>query len=74
MIIEELKNTSMNLFFIDIFMLGESYHNNHHKHPSSINFGSRWHEIDPMYPVIRLFAWLGIITISKQPVVLVQEN
>jgi len=60
-----LKNTSMNLFFVDIFMLGESYHNNHHKSPSSINFGTRWHEIDPMYPLIRLFAWMGIITIAK---------
>jgi stearoyl-CoA desaturase (delta-9 desaturase) len=60
-----LKNTSMNLFFIDIFMLGESYHNNHHKYPSAINFGRRWHEVDPMYPVIRLLAWLGIIRIPK---------
>jgi stearoyl-CoA desaturase (Delta-9 desaturase) len=60
-----LKNTSMNLLFVDVLMLGESYHNNHHKHPSSINFGSRWYEIDPMYPVIRLFAWMRIITIAK---------
>jgi stearoyl-CoA desaturase (delta-9 desaturase) len=65
----KLKNTSMNLFFIDILMLGESYHNNHHKHPSSINFGRRWHEIDPMYPVIRLFAWIRIIRLPKLAVV-----
>jgi stearoyl-CoA desaturase (Delta-9 desaturase) len=63
----KLKNTSMNLFFIDVLMLGESYHNNHHKYPSSINFGKRWHEIDPMYPVIRLFAALKVITIAKLP-------
>ena len=68
-----LKNTSMNLFFIDIFMLGESYHNNHHKHPSSINFGSRWHEIDPIYPVIRLLARLRIISIVK-PAIAVAEH
>jgi len=61
----KLKNTSMNLFFIDFLMLGESYHNNHHKYPSSINFGTRWFEIDPMYPVIRLFHRLRIIRISK---------
>jgi stearoyl-CoA desaturase (delta-9 desaturase) len=59
-----LKNTSQNLFKIDFLMLGESYHNNHHKHPSAINFGRRWHEIDPIYPVIRLFAWCGILKIS----------
>ena len=43
-----LKNTSKNLFFIDVLMLGESYHNNHHRRPSAINFGFKWHEIDPM--------------------------
>lgn len=61
----KLKNTSRNLLFIDIFMLGESYHNNHHKRPSSINFGKRWHEIDPIYPIIRLLAWLNIIRLNK---------
>ncbi len=60
-----LKNTSMNLLFIDFLMLGESYHNNHHKHPSSINFGQRWHEIDPMYPVIRLLAKMRVIRLLK---------
>jgi len=66
----KLKNTSMNLFFIDILMLGESYHNNHHKHPSAINFGRRWFEIDPMYPVILLFHRLRIIRITKPVVIL----
>lgn len=70
----KLKNTSMNLFFIDILMLGESYHNNHHKHPSAINFGSRWFEIDPMYPVIRLFDRLNIIRIAKVAVVIQQPS
>lgn len=61
----KLKNTSMNLFFIDILMLGESYHNNHHKHPSAINFGRRWHEIDPLYPVILFLGWIGVIQLPK---------
>jgi stearoyl-CoA desaturase (delta-9 desaturase) len=60
-----LKNTSLNLLSIDILMLGESYHNNHHKYPSSINFGVRWHEIDPIYPVIRFLAWLRIIKLPN---------
>lgn len=60
-----LKNTSENLFFIDVLMLGESYHNNHHKYPSSINFGVRWHEIDPVYPIILLLSKLRIIKIPK---------
>jgi len=60
-----LKNTSENLFSVDFLMLGESYHNNHHKYPSAINFGVRWHELDPVYPVILLFNWLHIIKIPK---------
>lgn len=59
-----LKNTSQNLLAIDMLMLGESYHNNHHKNPSSVNFGRRWHEIDPVYPVIRLLCRCKIIKLS----------
>ena len=61
----KLKNRSKNLLAFDVFFLGESYHNNHHKYPSSANFGSKWHEIDPVYYVIRLFARIGIIRLSK---------
>jgi len=69
-----LKNTSENLFSIDVLMLGESYHNNHHKYPSAINFGKRWHEVDPIYPVIRLFARLGIIKIAKPALAVPDEG
>ncbi len=62
-----LKNTSRNLLFIDILMLGESYHNNHHKRPSAVNFGKRWHEIDPVYPIIKLLAWIRIIRLQQLP-------
>lgn len=56
-----LKNTSQNLLSVDLLMLGEAYHNNHHNKPSSINFGKRWHEIDPVFHIIRLLAWCRII-------------
>ncbi|WP_109700429.1 acyl-CoA desaturase [Chitinophaga deserti] len=65
----KMKNTSRNLFNLDVFMLGESYHNNHHKRPSSINFGFRWHELDPVYPVIRLLAFMRIIHLNKPSMV-----
>ncbi len=61
----KLSNTSRNLLPIDILMLGESYHNNHHKFPSNINFGSRWFELDPVYPFILLFNRMRIIRIRK---------
>lgn len=49
----------------DVLILGKAYHNNHHKYPSSVNFGDvRWHEVDPIYLVIRLLHWLHIIRIK----------
>lgn len=64
----KMSNTSKNLFPIDFFMLGERYHNNHHKFASSINFGVKWFEIDPVYYIILLFNRLGIVRIRKQAV------
>ncbi|HZG26327.1 MAG TPA: acyl-CoA desaturase, partial [Chitinophagaceae bacterium] len=61
----KLTNTAKNLFPVDFLMMGEAYHNNHHKFPSRVNFGFRWHEIDPTYPVILFLKWLGIIKIRK---------
>jgi stearoyl-CoA desaturase (delta-9 desaturase) len=69
-----LKNTSENLLSVDILMLGESYHNNHHKFPSALNFGKKWHEIDPIYPVIRLLGWLKVIQLPKTAPVYTGEN
>lgn len=70
-----LKNSSRNLCSIDIFMLGESYHNNHHKNPSAVNFGRKWHEIDPVYPVIKLLHWLHVIRlVNRKPVASIYKN
>ncbi len=63
----KLKNTSKNLLPVDVLMLGESYHNNHHKYPSSVNFGTKGHEIDPVYPVIRLLHGMKVIKIKQVP-------
>jgi len=60
-----LKNTSTNLFKVDFLMMGEAYHNNHHKNPSATNFGFRWYELDPTYAIIKLLNRLKIIRINK---------
>ncbi len=62
----KLNNTSKNLLPVDFLMLGEAYHNNHHKYASSINFGVRWFELDPVYPVILFLNFLGIVKVKKQ--------
>ena len=61
----EVKDTSKNLLPVDFLMLGESYHNNHHKFGSRPNFGVRWFEIDPVYPFILLFDKMRIIRLNK---------
>jgi stearoyl-CoA desaturase (delta-9 desaturase) len=57
----ETDNTSKNLFKVDLLMLGEGYHNNHHKYPSRPNFAAKRGEFDPVYPVIVLMEKLKII-------------
>ena|ERR1051326_7838946 len=60
----KVKDTSVNLMPVDVFMMGEGYHNNHHYHPSKPNFGNKWFEIDPSYPIIILMKWFGILKIQ----------
>jgi stearoyl-CoA desaturase (delta-9 desaturase) len=61
----KLKDTSHNLFPIDLVMLGEGLHNNHHKHGGRANFAWRKFEFDPVYPVIRLLALIHVIKMRR---------
>ena len=62
----KVGDTSKNFLPVDFLMMGESYHNNHHKHGSRPNFGGvRWHEIDPTYQVIKVFNKIGIIKLPS---------
>lgn len=62
----EVGDTSRNFLPVDFLMMGESYHNNHHKFGNRANFGGiRWHELDPTYQVIRVLNKLGIIRIVR---------
>ena len=61
----KVGDTSKNLLPFDFLMMGESYHNNHHKHGSRPNFGGvRWHEIDPTYLIILLLDKIGVIKLK----------
>jgi stearoyl-CoA desaturase (delta-9 desaturase) len=61
----KVNDTAKNLLPFDFLMLGESYHNNHHKLGGRANFGVKWHEFDPSYPFILLFNALHIIKLKK---------
>jgi len=60
----KVKDTSKNLLPVDFLMMGEAYHNNHHKHGSRANFGVRWFEIDPTYQIMKVLNKLHVIKIK----------
>ncbi|HHG84578.1 MAG TPA: acyl-CoA desaturase [Bacteroidetes bacterium] len=63
----KLKDTSKNLFPINIIMLGEGLHNNHHKYGGRPNFAVKWWEFDPIYPIIWTLDKLKVITLRRSP-------
>ncbi|RAK67095.1 acyl-CoA desaturase [Hymenobacter edaphi] len=67
------NDKSRNSLFFDFLTGGELFQNNHHKLPMRVNFGVKWWELDPTYPVIWTLDKLSIIKIkreksAKQPV------
>ncbi len=71
----KVTDTSKNLLPFDFLMMGESYHNNHHKHSTRANFGGvRWHEIDPTYQIMRVLNLLRIINLKPQTVRVSRER
>lgn len=60
----KVNDTAKNLLPVDFLMMGEGYHNNHHKFGGRANFGVKWHEFDPTYPVIKLLNLVGIIKLK----------
>lgn len=61
----KVTDTSMNLLPFDFLMLGEGYHNNHHKNGTRANFGVKWYEIDLVYPIIKGLDLVKIIRLKK---------
>ncbi len=61
----DVKDTSRNLLPLDFLMLGEAYHNNHHKFGHRANFGGiKWHEIDPVYIIMIILNKLNLIRLK----------
>lgn len=61
----KMKDTSRNLFPVDLIMLGEGLHNNHHKFGGRANFAFKKFEFDPIYPIIKVLDWVKVIRIRK---------
>lgn len=60
----DVNDTAKNLLPVDFLMMGESYHNNHHKFGGRANFGIKWHEFDPTYPIIKVLDAVRIIKLK----------
>lgn len=61
----KVDDTAKNLLPVDFLMMGEGYHNNHHKFGGRANFGKKWFEIDPTYPIILILNSIGVIKLKK---------
>jgi stearoyl-CoA desaturase (delta-9 desaturase) len=57
----ETRDESRNVWWLALPTLGEGWHNNHHRWPSSVRQGLRWWEIDITWYVLLLFERLGIV-------------
>ena len=58
---------SRNNFILGILALGDGWHNNHHRAPTSARAGLAWYEVDQSYMVIRLMAAVGLVWDVRQP-------
>jgi stearoyl-CoA desaturase (delta-9 desaturase) len=65
---------SRNNWLLAFFTMGEGWHNNHHAYQSSVRQGFRWWEIDPTYYLLKVLAWLGIVSDLKTPPEAVLRN
>jgi stearoyl-CoA desaturase (delta-9 desaturase) len=59
---------SKNHFLLAIVTLGEGWHNNHHRYPSSERQGMYWWEVDISHYILRTLSLFGIVwDIRTQP-------
>jgi len=63
----ETGDESRNSLLLSLLTLGEGWHNNHHRYPSSERQGFYWWEIDITHYVLKLLSFFGIVWDLKGP-------
>jgi stearoyl-CoA desaturase (delta-9 desaturase) len=63
----ETKDDSRNNFWLALLTLGEGWHNNHHKYPSSERQGFHWYQVDPTHYLLTMLSWLGVVWDLRTP-------
>ena len=65
----ETNDDSRNHPVLALITLGEGWHNNHHRYPSSARNGFFWWEFDVTYSIIRVLSLLGFVSqLRKAPI------
>lgn len=57
----ETWDASKNSLFLSLVTLGEGWHNNHHRFPSSERQGIWWWQIDITHYLLKAMSWLGLV-------------
>lgn len=63
----ECRDQSTNVAWLALPTMGESWHNNHHAHPSSAAHGLAWWQLDLNWLSIRALELLGLVHDVKRP-------
>lgn len=63
----ETADNSRNNFLVALITLGEGWHNNHHRYPSSERQGFYWWEIDVSHYALRALSWVGVVRDLSKP-------
>jgi stearoyl-CoA desaturase (delta-9 desaturase) len=58
---------SRNNLVLGYLAMGDGWHNNHHRMPSSARHGFAWYELDMSYLFIRLLTYLQVVWDVKKP-------
>jgi stearoyl-CoA desaturase (delta-9 desaturase) len=58
---------SRNNLVLGYLAMGDGWHNNHHRAPTSARHGLAWYEFDMTYRMIRLLVWLRLAWEVKEP-------
>lgn len=61
------RDNSRNHWWMTIFTLGESFHNNHHAFPNSAHVGLRAANLDIAYFLIKVWEWMGLVSEVRVP-------
>ena len=59
------KDKSTNLLPVDLILIGECYHHNHHAYTARANMAHKWWEFDITYGVLKVLSWFGIVRLRS---------